>query len=243
MDKTALAHRARATFYRRGGPWLRRGLYEAVGSRKYSYPALGDLDRRLIELLPYEGGTFVEAGAHDGYTQSNTYHLERFRGWSGLLVEAIPELCDKASRRRNATVVNAALVPPADDGKLVKLHFGDLMSTMGDRRHAEGGLSNANMAGYEVSVMGRTLSSLLDSAGIGAPDLMVLDLEGHELGALRGLDLERHAPKVLVVEMLDGASNRPEFDDLLAARYEFREMISPDDALYVRRGSEAPAGY
>jgi FkbM family methyltransferase len=234
--------RARATFYRRGGPWLRRGLYEAVGSRKYSYPAIGGIDRRLIELLPHEGGTFVEAGAHDGYTQSNTYHLERFRGWSGLLVEAIPELCDKAARRRRAQVVNAALVPPADAGQPVKLHFGDLMSTMGDRMHAEGGLSNANMAGYEVAVTGRTLSSLIDDAGIGAPDLMVLDLEGRELGALQGLDLGRHAPTVLVVETLEAASNRHELDDLLATHYEFREMVSPDDALYVLRDSGATAG-
>src|SRR5438067_1783042 len=41
---------------------------------------------------PSRRRVFVEAGAHDGYTESNTYYLARFRGWSGVPVQAIPEL-------------------------------------------------------------------------------------------------------------------------------------------------------
>jgi hypothetical protein len=36
---------ARAAFYRLDGPWHRRRLFEAVGSRRYSYPPLRDIDR------------------------------------------------------------------------------------------------------------------------------------------------------------------------------------------------------
>lgn len=230
--------RARAAFYRLDGPWHRRRAFEAVGSRHYSYPALRGIDRRLIELLPQQGGTFLEAGAHDGYTQSNTYHLERFRGWSGVLVEAVPELSSKAARRRGRSrVVNAALVPPEREGGQVTVHFGDLMSSLDDPGHAAGGLANAGRTGYEASVPGRTLSSILDEAAIGAPDLMSLDIEGHELSALRGLDLDRHAPRLLVVELLDPVALRPRFDELLGDRYAFREMISPEDAVYELRGA------
>jgi FkbM family methyltransferase len=179
---------------------------------------------------------FVEAGAHDGYTQSNTYYLERFLGWRGLLVEAVPELFEKARTRRPGSIVTqAALVAPEQDATDVVVHFGDLASTLGEPEHARGGLENAGRTAYEVTVRGRTLSGLLDDSNLGRPDLIVLDVEGHELDALRGLDLERHGPSLLVVEMLDMANQRPEFDALLADRYEFAQSVSEWDALYRRR--------
>jgi FkbM family methyltransferase len=194
------------------------------------------MDRRLAELLPFEGGRFLEAGAHDGFTQSNTYFLERHRGWSGVLVEAIPELHRKAARRRpRSRVIQAALVGPEREGEDVTLQFGDLMSQLGDDpSHAAGGLANAGRAGYTVKVPGRTLSSILDEAGLDRLDLLVLDVEGHELDALRGLDLDRHRVDWLLIEMLDRERQRPAFDALLGARYELSETLSPDDALYRR---------
>ena len=35
-------------------------------------------------------GFFIECGALDGETRSNSLLFERFRGWTGLLVEADP---------------------------------------------------------------------------------------------------------------------------------------------------------
>jgi FkbM family methyltransferase len=229
-------HVARRAFYAADGPWLRRGLFESLGSRRYSRPALHGMDQELERLLPRDPGLFVEAGAHDGYTQSNTYDLERFLGWRGLLVEAVPELFEKARRRRPASIVkHAALVAPEGDRSEVVVHFGDLSSTLGAPEHAAGGLRNAGRAAYSVEVPGRTLSGLLDEAGLGRPDLIVLDVEGYELSALRGLELDRHAPDLLVVEMLDMRSNRPRFDELLSSHYAFDRPLSEWDALYRRR--------
>jgi FkbM family methyltransferase len=236
LEAQRLLTPARRAFYNAGGPWIRRGVFEALGSRRYSRPARYGMDRRLEQLLPEGPGAFVEAGAHDGFTESNTYYLERFRGWRGLLVEAAPELHAKAARRRpRSRVVQAALVGPERDGEDVKLHFGDLTSTVGDPGHARRGLDSAGRRGYSVEVPGRTLSSILDETGLGAPDLLVLDIEGAELDALRGLDLERHAPRLMVIEMLDMEAQRPAFDELLGDRYEFVAAVSPEDALYRLR--------
>ena len=71
---------------------LRRRAFEACGSSKYSRPSFNALDRKFEKFLDFDGGFFIEAGANDGFEQSNTYHLERWRGWSGVLVEPIPEL-------------------------------------------------------------------------------------------------------------------------------------------------------
>jgi FkbM family methyltransferase len=237
--RDGIAFKARRLFYRAGGPWLRRGLFEAVGSTRYSKPALYELDDRLAGYLPDRPGVFVEAGAHDGYTQSNTYWLER-QGWSGVLVEAIPALAAKArSRRRRSQLVNSALVSDARPGDTVTITYGDLMSVVADVEgapaHAAQGARTAGSESYEVEVPARTLTQVLDEAGVGEVDLLVLDIEGLELDVLRGLDLGRHAPRLMLIEMLEMARQRPSFDELLAARYEPVEALSPYDMLYRRR--------
>ncbi|HEV2762913.1 MAG TPA: hypothetical protein VGV38_07960, partial [Pyrinomonadaceae bacterium] len=50
----------------------RRRVFETLGLPRYSRPGRDDLDRKLAPYLPARG-FFVEAGALDGYTASNTY--------------------------------------------------------------------------------------------------------------------------------------------------------------------------
>ena len=193
---------------------LRRRLAERLGCDAYSWPALNGLDRRLDAVLGAAPGVFIEAGANDGYTQSNTYHLERFRGWRGLLIEPIPELCERCRRERpGSTVVQAALVGPGHAGGTIGMSFAGLMSVaenaFGDeaarKRHVESGVGCCGLAGsYEVRVPARRLSEIIDRELPGREiDLLSLDIEGGEAEALRGLDLERHRPRFILVEARD----------------------------------------
>ncbi len=74
------------------------------------------------------GGRFLRGGsANDGYQQSNTYYLERFCGWRGILIEPIPELYTEAVvEQPNSQVINAALVSPEQAGGTVRMRFGGL---------------------------------------------------------------------------------------------------------------------
>ena len=234
---SAAVHRARRLFYNLGGPWYRCRLFEAVNLQRYSRPALFGMDRRFEEFMPWRGGIFVEAGAHDGYTQSNTYFLERHRGWSGLLVEAVPELEARCRRRRpRSTVVGCALVGPDFADESVDVQFGDLMSTIGaDGSHAAGGLAVVGRPAYSTRVPARTLSSVLSEAGLTKIDLLVLDLEGRELEVLAALDFERHSPLFLLIETLDRDTEQSVIDHAVARHYEFVEALSDYDLLYRRR--------
>ena len=109
----------------------RRRLFERCGSARYSSPALHGIDRELDRIIDRDCGYFVEAGGHDGYTQSNTYYLERFRGWTGVLVEPMRELADEARRNRpRARVFECALVGHDYEDPYVEMHFGDLFSNV-----------------------------------------------------------------------------------------------------------------
>ena len=217
----------------------RRLVAEARGSDRQSKPALHEMDTKLDAIIGRDGGFFVEAGANDGYTQSNTYWLERFRGWRGLLVEPMPELAAEARKSRPAsTVVQCALVSAAAPGQKVRMRFGDLMSMVEGARESDWP-QNGTILGwrdpYELDVDARTLSSLLDEIDAPEVDLLLLDVEGFEASALQGLDLERHAPRYVLVEIHDRDRNRPPVDAVLADRYVEHSWLSPLDLLYVRR--------
>jgi FkbM family methyltransferase len=222
----------------------RRRAAEARGDDALSHPALFGIDRKLDRHLDLNEGFFVEAGANDGFDQSNTYWFERFRGWRGVLVEPIPELWREAVvERPGARVFNCALVPFDHGDEPVTMRYGGLMSIVAGTRGSEAAeneyLTPAVALGmestYEVKVPSRTLSSILDEVGAPEIDLLSLDVEGYEPAVLRGLDLERHAPRFIAVEIQEMGAGQAPIDAILGGLYEVVEQLSPMDVLYRRR--------
>jgi FkbM family methyltransferase len=210
------------------------------------HPALHDMDRKLDAILDLDRGFYVEAGANDGYAQSNTYWLERFRGWRGLLVEPMQELYELCrAERPDATVVRAALVPAGHQGDTVRMRFADLMSTVAGPHEDKWHTNMGNVLGwrdpYEADVPARTLSDILDEVDAPEVDLLSLDVEGFEPGVIAGIDLGRHAPRWLLVEVHDEATGRPPIEAILGDRYVLQDRLSPLDILY-RRTDVTPPG-
>jgi hypothetical protein len=63
---------------RRRARVVRRRLHELLGSDRYSRTAQFDLESKLMRYIPYRDGVFIEAGANDGLTQSNTIGWKDF---------------------------------------------------------------------------------------------------------------------------------------------------------------------
>jgi len=223
----------------------RRRLWESVGSDRFSRPALHELDRKLERYLDFDGGFFIEAGANDGFEQSNTYYFEALRGWRGLLIEPIPALACECRRNRRMPVVEAALTDCDGDGGFIKLHYAGLMTVaegaFGDAQveagHVASGLRVQSIEStYTVEAPARTLSSLIDEY---APDreidLVSLDIEGGEAKALRGLDFDRHAPRFICLEV----RRQAEIEAILPPFYRQVAILSETsayrDMLYARK--------
>jgi FkbM family methyltransferase len=228
----------RAEPLRRGASLARRKAFERRGDWSRSQPARDDVFNLLAGHVDFDGGLFIEAGAYDGFFQSNTYWLEAARGWTGLLVEPVPGLARRARRQRpRSTVVNCALVDDTYPESTVTLHHGGPMSIVaqGDgtrewARRAEGFGERV----YDFTVPARTLSSVLEELQISDIDFFSLDVEGFEAMVLRGLNLERFAPRTLLVEVVgNGGDHRQEIVDVLGDRYRLAGETSVD-ALFVR---------
>lgn len=218
---------------------LRRRTFEAFGSSKYSRPALNDLDRKLERHLSFRNGFFVEAGANDGYNQSNTYYFEKMLDWSGILIEGIPELYKQCVKeRKKSRTYHCALVSDDFEGKTVSMHYANLMSLVdgarksheADDEHIRRGISlQKRVVPYHIVVPARTLTNVLDEAGTEHIDLLSLDVEGYELQVLRGLDLTKYRPTYILIE----ANYRDEIDNYLAAHaYTAIDELSHHDILY-----------
>jgi FkbM family methyltransferase len=176
----------------------------------FPYASLNALDRKIAQFLP-ERGVFIEAGANDGLNQSNTLFLARKHSWSGILIEPVPRLHARcAKNRKDSHCVNAALVSPNESGKEIALIDVDLMTQVKRSDSFEANeeklMTAETIQGIkrrEVSVIGRTLSEIIDDSPFTNIDLLSLDVEGFEIEVLLGITNQSHFPKWILIETHD----------------------------------------
>jgi FkbM family methyltransferase len=211
-----------------------------------AYYSLHDLDKQIERFVDFDGGTFFEAGANNGIQFSNTAHLELDRGWTGVLVEPIPARIEEARRNRpNSKCFHAALVANDYQSEVAHLTYSDMMTvTWGEDRMLDGQdhlakglplLKKRREEQYNFTAPARTISSILDEASVERIDFMSLDVEGFELNALRGLDIDRHFIRFMCVE----AKWFPALDKMLQGplrgRYQVASKLSAYDYLLERQ--------
>ena len=141
-------------------------------------------------------GVFLEAGANSPKILSQTYLLEK-RGWTGVLVEPVPECCvNLRAERPGSRVFQNALGSPEQRGLLrLSIPGGQSELTSALKEGQEVGTNDKT---FEAELI--TLNEVLASAGITQLDYLSLDLEGMELEALQGLDFSKFKPDLIIVE-------------------------------------------
>ena len=161
-------------------------------------------------------GYFIEVGAYDGVALSNTYFLEQM-GWSGLLVEPIASLCQRAAQTRpRSRVVHGACGKRGSQGTTkftVAQNVPVLSFLHADQEHIDRCIrEGAELVEIEVPLL--TLDDILleerrnptpfggawQAKGGWKIDVVSIDTEGCELEVLDGFNLERFRPRVLVIE-------------------------------------------
>jgi len=152
------------------------------------------LDQKLVEILDYSNGIFIEAGAHDGITQSNTKLLEEVYGWSGILIEPSEIVFSSLyANRPHSKCFHCALGSFEQNNTLVEGDFdGGLMSSVNAIR------THRNT---KQTVLMRSLQSILDETNIQHINFFSLDTEGYELNILLGIDFSKTKFDYILVEI------------------------------------------
>lgn len=161
------------------------------------------LDQKLIELMNFKNGTFIEVGACDGVKQSNTKRLEEYHGWTGVLIEPSEVVFKQLQANRpNSHCFNCALGSFQEDGTEVWGDFdGSLMSSIDGWRIGRPA---------DKRIMMRSLQSILDEVHVSHINFFSLDTEGYETNVLKGIDFDRTTFDYILVEIYHA-----EFDEIV----------------------------
>jgi FkbM family methyltransferase len=180
--------------------------------RKIKCHAAPDLRDLLFRYLNFNDGFYVEVGANDGRSFSNTFHLEHSQEWSGILIEPILHKHFDSKRHRSEeknVFIYGACVDEAYKDNFIQLEYSNLMTTP-----VESTDKNAKewaKFGEEFLQKGETsvpiwapafsLNQILEMAK--APekiDFISIDVEGGELAVLNGMDFKKFKFSNILIE-------------------------------------------
>jgi len=156
----------------------------------------------VISCLPIgQLGTYVDVGCHEPIRLSNTFNLY-LQGWRGINIDANKDLIDECRRVRRKDISICAAV--SDSQRQVTFHKSKTatVSTIDETRLKEWEANWVFAEEDKETVVTQTLTTILDThlkAGTKV-DLLSIDVEGHDFSVLKGLDLTKYRPSVIVVE-------------------------------------------
>jgi FkbM family methyltransferase len=146
-------------------------------------------------------GYFVEFGATNGIHLSNTFMLEKFHGWNGILCEPSINYYPELKRNRNVSTDNRCVFSTTGEMlEFVDRDIGEHSSVSGFSRNGESDQSEKEIARYQVETV--TLNDLLSAHD--APNqinFLSIDTEGTEYEILKNFDFKEREVVFICVEL------------------------------------------
>lgn len=164
-------------------------------------------------------GVFIDVGAFEPIRISNSYHFEK-NGWDVYCFEANPDSIPYLTEYRNH-VYNYAIYD--EDKEFVNFNIVESNGwTAGfSAIELDEGISNyfpcSNKKIKVARVPQRCLTSILTSelSTVDKIDILKIDIEGGELKCLKGLNLEKYRPKIILLENI---CKNVEINDYLSSK-------------------------
>ena len=175
---------------------------KSLGSQK------GQVEFLINNFFNYEknglkkNGYFVDLACADGVKYSNTYFLEKYLKWTGILIEPNPKFKDSIEKNRISNYVNYCIGQNNTDNIDFRIDNEMLGGIVGDNFDNNTRGSNKESDSYEtITLQTRTLESVLIE--FNAPniiDYLSLDVEGAEEFILKNFNFKKYKFKFLTIE-------------------------------------------
>ena len=219
------------------GP-MNRNLHVVRGMLSPSYPYVSQAGQDAIvdRLLGQKsGGTFIDIGAYDGVTGSNSLFFERVRDWTGVMVEPVASQREKAEQARKSPCLPYAVSTKKGTAEMITVSEGYTqmsgLSQSYDAEMLEKVRANPRHVEEIVKVPTRSIAAILKEVDIPDPDFISLDIEGGELEALSKFPFKNHDVKVWAIENNTSDSALPAL--MRDNGYSLVEFCGPDE-IYLK---------
>lgn len=190
--------------------WAMR-CYEPVSS---PYCSQYGQDRFVAQWFKMQrGGVFLDIGAHDGVSYSNTAYLERELGWTGLCVEPNPAPFQRLQRERSCQCRQVAVGNAPGITRFLQVSgYGEMLSHIidptttahdGKQATVETLSAEGRCQTREIEVPIAPIDALLREADVSHVDFVSIDTEGGEFDILKSMDWAALGVQVMAVENND----------------------------------------
>ena len=150
-------------------------------------------------------GIYIDVGAHHPFKSNNTYRFFS-RGWSGINIDLDYQTIDIFNHfRPKDENICAAVSDQVAEKKLFFHHNRSAINTLEEKL--------GHRAKEIKTIKTTTLNEIIENSKFKVLDLdfLSIDVEGHELNVIKGLDLEKYPVKVIVIEHQDPKMKKVEF--------------------------------
>lgn len=155
-----------------------------------------------------EYGCFVDVGAYDGISFSNTWGLSQ-RNWMGTLIEPVPQFANQCKKlyknNKNIKVIESAV--GKCDAEFIELFLAESLSTGNKELFFEYksiDWSKALLSNMKIKVESHCIANILEKENIPYDfDLISIDVEGYEAQILACPEFKKWRPKMIIIELVD----------------------------------------
>lgn len=179
-------------------------------------------------------GFFVEIGASDGITFSNTYLLEKNYGYKGILVEPSKYQAKNIKEIRDAKLIEKCVW--SESGKILEFIDAGNLSTIKNFMNSDS-FYKERIDKKVFNVETISLTDLLDKSD--APsniDYLSIDTEGSEFDILAAHNFSKYSFNVITCEHNFTKKRNKIYELLLSKNYQRKfENISKHDDWYVKK--------
>lgn len=163
-----------------------------------------ELENKILQIFESKkNGYFVDIGAYDGVSISNTKILEDL-GWDGICIEPHPNVYKNLIQNRNCKCVNCAIWNEDTKIKFLSLSgYTEMLSGIldsYDSRHYNRIMTELSIHGGQseiIDIDAKRFDSIIDKTEI---DFLSIDTEGSELQILEQIDFDKYQIKVICIE-------------------------------------------
>lgn len=153
-------------------------------------------------------GIFIEVGAWDGVEISNTYYLEKYRAWDGLLVEPIESKAEQARHNRWVPIWKGCV--GSADGETEFFHvigYSEMLSGINNSIHPQHRarikkeVTDFKQKTEILKLTCKTLNSLMLEHNLQAVDFLSLDAQTAELSILKSYNPIHYPIKAILLDL------------------------------------------